>query len=250
MKKRKKVISNIKITRSAIPNLLTLGNAFSGFAAIIFIAQCNFKFALFYIFMAAIFDLFDGIVARILRATSELGAELDSLCDTISFGVAPSFLLYKAYFEQFGEFGIVISAIPTLAGVYRLARFNSQLNSFNDKLYFKGLPIPAGAVAILSYIYFYVNTNFFTPDVTKILTIIITILVGVCMVSKIKFDNFPRPTIKNFKANPIMFIGVITAIVIGIITMGKSIFPTMLVYLFYSILKGIIVFIKDYRNLQ
>ncbi|MCL2039940.1 MAG: CDP-diacylglycerol--serine O-phosphatidyltransferase [Bacteroidetes bacterium] len=247
MKKRKKVINNIKITRTAIPNLLTLGNAFSGFAAIVFIAQGNFRFALFYIFMAAIFDLFDGIVARILHATSELGAELDSLCDTISFGVAPSFLLYKAYFEQFGDIGIVISSIPTLAGVYRLARFNSQLNSFNDKLYFKGLPIPAGALTILSYIYFYVNTNFFSTATTKTLTIIVTILVGVCMVSKIKFDNFPRPTIKNFKANSIMFLGVIIAIVVGVITTGKSIFPTMLVYIFYSILKSIIIFIKNYK---
>jgi len=244
LKKRKKIITNIKITRSAIPNLLTLGNAFSGFAAIIFIAQGNFKFAIFYIVMAAIFDLFDGIVARILRATSELGAELDSLCDTISFGVAPSFLLYKVYFEQLGEIGIVISAIPALAGVYRLARFNSELNSFNDKLYFKGLPIPAGALTILSYIYFHLNTNFFAPEVTKTLTIFITILVGVCMVSKIKFDNFPRPTIKNFRASPIMFIGVIIAIIIGFITMGKSVFPTMLVYIFYSVLKSFVLFFR------
>lgn len=246
--KKKKIISNIKITRSIVPNLLTIGNAFSGFAAIIYISQENFNFAAFYIVMAALFDMFDGIVARILHATSELGAELDSLCDAISFGIAPAFFLYKTYFEQLGEIGILFSSIPVLAGVFRLARFNAQLVSFDDKLYFKGLPIPGGALTILTYIIFYINTNYFTPEITKILTISITILVGLCMVSKIKFDNFPRPTIKNFKANPVMFLGVVTAFIIGIITKGKSIFPTMLIYILYSIIKNIVAIIRNNRN--
>ena len=248
LKKRKKIINNIKITRSVVPNLLTMGNAFSGFAAIIFISQGNFKFAAFYIAMAAIFDMFDGIVARILQATSELGGELDSLCDAISFGIAPSFFLYKAYFEQFGEIGIVFSSIPVLTGVYRLARFNSQLTSHSDKLYFKGLPIPAGALIILSYTIFYViDVNYFAPETTKILTIIVTILVGVCMVSTIKFANFPRPTINNFRANPVIFIGVIIAIILGIYTMGKSVFPTMLIYILYSIISEVIIIIKNIK---
>ena len=243
MKRKNK--NNIQIVRSAIPNLLTLGNAFSGFAAIIFIAKGDFNFALFYIVMAAIFDLFDGIVARILHTTSELGAELDSLCDAISFGVAPSFFLYKAYFEQFGEIGIIFSSIPLLASVYRLARFNAQLTSFDDKLFFNGLPTPAAALTILAYTFFYVNTNYFTPEITKILTIAITFLVGICMISRIKFGNFPRPTIKNFKANPVMFLGSIIAIIFGIITKGKSIFPTMLIYILHSIIKSIIVLLKS-----
>jgi CDP-diacylglycerol--serine O-phosphatidyltransferase len=248
LKKKKKVVRNIKITRSVVPNLLTMGNAFSGFAAIIYIAQGDFKFATFYIVMAAVFDMFDGIVARILCATSELGSELDSLCDAISFGIAPSFFLYKAYFEQMGEIGILFSSIPVLTGVYRLARFNSQLTSFDDKLYFKGLPIPGGALTILTYIIFYVDTNYFTLETTKILTISVTILVGLCMVSKIRFDNFPRPTINNFKTNPVMFIGVIAAFIIGIITKGQSIFPTMIVYIMYSIIKSIILIAKKWRT--
>ena len=238
MKKRKKTIKNIKITRSVIPNLLTIGNAFSGFAAVIFISQGNFNFAAFYIVMAGIFDMFDGIVARILRATSELGAELDSLCDAISFGLAPSFFLYKIYFEQFGVIGILFSSIPLLAGIYRLARFNAQLTSFEDKLYFSGLPIPAGALTLLSYIIFYIDTNFFPIETTKILTISITISVGICMVSRIKFANFPRPSIRSFKTSPVMFIGVIVATILGIVTKGMSIFPTMLTYILYSVIRS------------
>jgi CDP-diacylglycerol--serine O-phosphatidyltransferase len=221
-----------------------MGNAFSGFAAIIFISQDNFKFAIFYIIMAAVFDLFDGIIARILRATSELGAELDSLCDVISFGLAPSYFLYKAYFFQFGELGIILSAIPLLAGAYRLARFNSQLTSFDDKLFFNGLPIPAAALTIISYIVFYINTDYFSADITKILTISITILVGLCMVSRIKFANFPRPSITNFKLNPVIFIGVIIGFIFCIITQGSSIFPTMLIYILYCIGRGIVEMIN------
>ena len=244
MKRRRKK-NNIKITRSVIPNLLTLGNAFSGFTAIIFISHGDFNFAVFYIVMAAIFDMFDGIVARVLRTTSELGAELDSLCDAISFGLAPSFFLYKAYFEGLGEIGIIVSAIPLLASVYRLARFNTQLTSFDDKLFFNGLPTPASALIILTYIVFYINTNYFSPETTKILTIVITILVGVCMISRIKFANFPRPSIKNFRANSIIFIGSILAIIIGIVTKGASVFPTMIVYVLYSIINHLRILIKE-----
>jgi CDP-diacylglycerol--serine O-phosphatidyltransferase len=84
-------MKKIRVTRSIIPNLLTLGNIFSGFTAIIFISNYDFTNATLYIFMAAIFDMLDGIVARLLNATSEIGAELDSLCDAVSFGVAPAF---------------------------------------------------------------------------------------------------------------------------------------------------------------
>jgi CDP-diacylglycerol--serine O-phosphatidyltransferase len=103
LKKPNQITQKIKLTRSIIPNLLTLGNAFSGFAAIIYIANDDFVLGTFYIIMAVMFDMFDGIVARILQATSEIGAELDSLCDAISFGVAPSFMIYKAYLESFNE---------------------------------------------------------------------------------------------------------------------------------------------------
>ena len=233
------------ITRSVVPNLLTLGNIFSGFIAIIHISNGDFKLGALYIVMAAVFDLLDGIVARLLNATSEIGAELDSLCDAVSFGVAPSFLLYKAYFEQFGEIGILFSSLPALAGVLRLARFNVQLTSFEDKLFFRGLPIPGGALTIISFVMFYLNAGYFEGTVTKYLVFSVPFFVSLVMVSNIKFDNFPRPTVKNFKANPFMFIGVILAVIAGFLTNGKSIFPTMILYILIATVRYIFTRISE-----
>lgn len=233
------------ITRSIVPNLLTLGNIFCGFIAIIYISNGDFKLGTFYIVMAAIFDLLDGVVARLLHATSEIGAELDSLCDAVSFGVAPSFMLYKAYFEQFGEIGILFSSLPALAGVLRLARFNVQLSSFEDKLFFKGLPIPGGALTIISFVMFYLNEGCFDTNTTKILTFSVPVIVSLAMVSTMRFDNFPRPSLKSFKANPIIFIGVILAIIVGYITDGKSVFPTMILYIIIATVRHLISKISD-----
>jgi len=130
-------MKKIKVTKSLVPNLLTLVNLFSGFAAIVYFAGGDFKRGALFILIAAIFDMLDGLVARLINAASEFGAELDSLCDVVSFGVAPSFMLYKMFFYQFSEFGILIAALPVLAGATRLARFNIQLRNLEDKIYFK-----------------------------------------------------------------------------------------------------------------
>lgn len=230
-------MQKIQITKSIVPNLLTLGNIFSGFTAIIYIANGNYKLGTFYIIMAAVFDMLDGIIARLLRATSEIGAMLDSLCDAVSFGVAPSFMLYKVFFYQYGDFGILFAALPTLAGVYRLARFNVQLTSFDDKLYFYGLPIPGGALTIISFINSYLNNNVFSSQITEILTFSVSIIVSLAMISTIKFNNMPRPTKQSFKSNPIMFIGVLMAIALACMTEGKSLFPTMILYITIATIK-------------
>ena len=125
----------MRFTRSIVPNLFTLMNVFMGFSAIIYIADGQLYKAGLFILLAGLFDALDGIIARLLKATSELGAELDSLCDAVSFGVAPAFMLYQAYFYQFNEYGILLASLPALAGVTRLARFNVMLTSFEDKLY-------------------------------------------------------------------------------------------------------------------
>jgi CDP-diacylglycerol--serine O-phosphatidyltransferase len=240
-------VKKIRITSSVAPNLLTLGNIFSGFAAIIYLSQNNFKIATIYIVMAAIFDMLDGIVARLLKATSEIGAELDSLCDVVSFGIAPSFMLYQAYFHQFNQIGIIFSALPAIAGALRLARFNAQLTPFDDKLYFQGLPIPGGALTIISFVVFYLNTNYFGDFYTKILAFFVALVVPLSMISTIKFDNLPHQSVK-IKTKPFVFISIIIAIVVGFATKGYSVFPTMLIYILYSNIKALYLKIKIYQQ--
>ncbi|MFC2130991.1 CDP-diacylglycerol--serine O-phosphatidyltransferase [Bacteroidota bacterium] len=238
----------MRVTRSFIPNLFTLANLFSGFTAIIYISQGDYNKAAAFILFAAIFDMLDGIVARLFKATSELGAELDSLCDAVSFGVAPSYMLYHLYFSQIGEIGILISSLPALAGVVRLARFNVMVVDFEDKDYFTGMPIPAAALTIISYIIFIHLKHDVSLYMKEILVYIVTFTTAAVMVSNIKFDNLPRPTKKSFKKRPIAAIVFIIAVVGSIATWGKLVFPFMVFYIIASSIRHFIVWIKETRE--
>lgn len=130
----------IKKMRSQAANLLTILNLGLGAFAIIFVLQGQLYTSLLFICLAAVFDRFDGIVARKLNITSDLGKQLDSLCDLISFGVAPALLLYSAILFDFGTSGAIFTIIFIACGAIRLARFNVS----EHHGYFVGLPITAG----------------------------------------------------------------------------------------------------------
>ncbi len=237
-----------RITKSFIPNLLTLVNLFSGFAAIVYATVGNYEKAALFILIAAIFDMLDGLVARLINAASEFGAELDSLCDVVSFGVAPSFMLYQIYFYQLNETGMLIASLPALTGALRLARFNVQMVSLEDKKFFKGLPIPSGALTIVSYIVFF-HLGGFIPEQYKFWSILaVTLVTAGSMISTIKFDNIPRPSKKSFKQRPIVFIIFVIGVVASIITSGKAIFPFMMFYILASFIRQIFFWYKE--NLQ
>ncbi len=234
-------MKKLRVTRSLVPNLLTLVNLFCGFASIVYSSQGLIEKSTFFILIAAIFDLLDGFAARLIKAASEFGAELDSLCDVVSFGVAPSFILYQSYFYQYNELGILLSSFPALAGASRLARFNIQLVSLEDKKYFTGLPIPAGALTILSYVIFIHKELNQYQTYQSIAIFIITILTSLVMVSTIKFNNMPRPTKQYFKENPFFSIFALISIVVSIITKGKAVFLVMMIYIIFSIIKHLFI---------
>ncbi|HES60210.1 MAG TPA: CDP-diacylglycerol--serine O-phosphatidyltransferase, partial [Caldithrix sp.] len=145
-----------RVTRSVIPNLFTAMNLFSGFLSILNASEGNYHYAAWLIIVAAVFDALDGAVARLTKSSSELGVELDSLSDIVSFGAAPAFLIYQTYLFSYQPLGVLISASLVLAGGFRLARFNVQLVGF-DKNYFSGLPIPISALTISSFILGFYN---------------------------------------------------------------------------------------------
>lgn len=220
----------IRVTRSIIPNLFTLANLFCGVASIIASAEGQFERAGFFILMSGIFDMLDGIVARLIRSTSEFGVELDSLCDMVSFGVAPSIMLYLMFFHQWLNWGLLLASLPSLAGVLRLARFNVQLSGLEDKAYFRGMPIPAGAFTIVSYLMFTHQADVVPANWLPILVTSVTIITSLAMVSTIRYDNLPRPTISSFRQRPVFFLVFLTGLVISLITGGKAIFPLMMLY--------------------
>jgi len=219
--------------------MLTFANLFAGFTAIIHISMNEFESAALFILMASIFDALDGFAARLVNATSQFGVELDSLCDAVSFGVAPAFMLYQVHFYQYGEIGILLASLPALAGVARLASFNVTINGFDDKEYFKGLPIPAAALSILSYIIFYHLQDNFLNEYKDIALIIVTLLISFVMITKIKFDNLPRPNKNQLKSRPLFLVFTVIAISLTILSKGKLIFPLMLFYISWGILRYI-----------
>lgn len=238
-------MAKIRITRSIVPNLFTLVNLFAGFSALVYISKGDIERGAIFILIAAIFDMLDGIMARLINATSEFGAELDSLCDVVSFGVAPSFMLYEVFFSNYSEIGILFAALPAIAGASRLARFNIQLiDVVEDKQYFKGLPIPASALTIVSYIMFIMPSGFMSSDIQEIFTFVLVILVSYVMVSEIKFDNVPRPTKRTFKEKPIITTVFALGVAVSILTKGLFVFPFMIFYIIVSSVRHLIRFIK------
>lgn len=138
----------IKKIRSQSANILTIGNMGFGGASLMAALNGSFSYSVLFIFVAAFLDRFDGIVARKFNQESELGKQLDSMSDIISFGVAPAILIYELVLRDFGITGMVFTVFYIASGAFRLARFNiSESNG-----YFTGLPITAaGTVVTLSF---------------------------------------------------------------------------------------------------
>jgi len=131
--------------RLVVPNLVTGANIAIGFCAMLAAAHGDYDLSV-YLLVAAIFcDMFDGQLARRLRATSRFGQELDSLSDALSFGAAPAFLVYMALLRDLGPWGVAVSVLYLMAGTLRLARFNVLSDAHTKERKTLGVPIPIGA---------------------------------------------------------------------------------------------------------
>ena len=219
-----------RLTSSVIPNLFTALNMFCGFLSILSASEGNFNYSAWLIFIAAIFDALDGMVARLTHSSSELGVELDSLSDIVSFGAAPSFLLYKTFFYSMNTWGIIISAMPLIAGGFRLARFNVQLVGFS-KSFFLGLPIPSSALTIASFILAFYTSGFPNP-ISEFITPMILVL-SFLMVSNIRYETLPKFSIKSVKEKPFHFIFLILSAILVAVLYTKGLF---LVFVFMIVI--------------
>lgn len=231
-------MNRLRITRSVIPNLFTAMNMFCGFLSVINASQGKFMYAAGLIIIAGVFDALDGLVARLTNSSSELGVELDSLSDVVSFGAAPAYLIYQTYLINFNAIGIILSSLLMIMGGFRLARFNVQLVGF-DKSFFKGLPIPSSAITVAAFIlaYYVPGKGFPSPYDTFIIPMVIVL--SLLMVSNIKYDTFPKFTPKGIKEKPYHFIFVLLAAVILIITSGKALFYIFVFIILFGIFRHI-----------
>jgi CDP-diacylglycerol--serine O-phosphatidyltransferase len=210
-------------TIAVFPTLLTLGNLICGFFAIVVAARiekplqlpsamdagdtANVMLGGCLIFLAMVFDALDGYVARLARASSDFGAQLDSLCDVVSFGVAPGFLLVKMcpWFTYVHNQAIwVIAAAFAACAALRLARFNVETSDEDDHLYFSGLPSPAAAAVVAGFaILFYTlrqDTNAVKEVIDAVLQRILPflgLLVALLMVSRVRYPHITNRVLRG-----------------------------------------------------
>ena len=134
-----------------LPSLLTTGNLFCGFLALIWTAEARYVEAAVAIFVDMVMDILDGKVARLTRTTTQFGVEFDSLADVVSFCVAPAFMLYTVALSRLGRAAWLGAFLFVICGALRLARFNVYSGA-GDRRYFVGLPTPAAAGIVASVV--------------------------------------------------------------------------------------------------
>lgn len=232
----------IYIPRNFIPSLFTILNAFCGFMSIIQAFGGNFELAAWLIVYASLFDAVDGLAARLTNSASQFGVELDSLSDVISFGAAPSILLYTIYFKNFNEMGILISSLIMVFGAIRLARFNVQLTGF-DKDSFSGVPIPMAAITICSYVVYYHNI-IFSPVVSGRMITVLAIALPILMVSKFRYDSIPKFSKRAIKQYPVRYIILFIGVIACVVTKGEGVFSFCLFYLSTGIVRSTYNYIR------
>ena len=232
----------VKVSRSIVPSFFTVGNMFCGFFSVISAFTGKISLAAWMIFAGAFLDAMDGKIARFTKSASKFGVEYDSLADVITFGFAPSFLIYTVYAKNLGIVGILLSFLPLLFGSIRLARFNIQLKGF-DKDFFIGLPIPISALTLSSFVifseFFYENAGIFPKTM-----IVLVFVVSILMVSTIRYETMPNLNFKGSPKEKVKVILTILAAVLIIIFPRIVVFPFMLFY----ILTGLITWILHLNN--
>ncbi len=183
----------------AIPSVLTLGNLCCGMAAIF---SDNTTAGLVLIFCACVLDIFDGMLARILKAQSEFGKQLDALADLVSFGVAPAFLMYWLLLPQNPYSAVFTCLIPVFSAI-RLARFNTDKS---QQYSFKGLPTPANGVffASLPYLHYHFPLAAHFPET---IWYALCVLFALLMIIPLRMFSFKQVTTKGITRNiPIAFL--------------------------------------------
>ena len=206
-----KIVTDKKTnTRVILPNMLTLIGVCIGLSSIRFALDGKFEFAIIAIIFAALFDWLDGRIARLIKGTSEVGKELDSLADVISFGVAPAFIMYFWKLNELGRFGWLLCLIYVSCVALRLARFNVNSNqepSWRDN-FFEGVPSPAGGILVLTPLiisltdFNYVQLNY------DIIVPTCFIIISLLLISKFPSYSFKKIIVQR-KATIFLLFGIV-----------------------------------------
>ncbi len=230
-----KIVADKKNARMILPNMLTLIGVCIGLTSIRFALDGRFELAIIAIIFAALIDGLDGRIARLIKGTSKVGKELDSLTDMISFGVAPAFIMYFWKLNTLGRFGWLLCLIYVICVALRLARFNVNSNyepSWRDN-FFEGVPSPAGGILVLTpliislsgFDYFDLNYNTIVP--------IFFIVTSFLLISKFPSYSFkkiviPRRTTIFLLFGIVLFFGLLLIYTFNVIALSSIIYLLLL----------------------
>ena len=243
-KKNFKIISEKKNARMILPNMLTLIGVCIGLTSIRFALDEKFELAIIAIIFAALIDGLDGRIARLIKGTSKVGKELDSLTDMISFGVAPAFIMYFWKLNTLGRFGWLLCLVYVICVALRLARFNINSNqepSWRDN-FFEGVPSPAGGILVLTpliislsgFDLFQLNYELIVPT--------FFILTSLLLISKFPTYSFkkiviPRRTTIFLLFGIVLFFGLLLIYTFNVIAISVVIYVFLLPISFFHFQK-------------
>ena len=239
-KKNFKIVTDKKSARVILPNMLTLIGVCIGLTSIRFALDGRFEFAIIAIIFAALIDGLDGRIARLIKGTSKVGKELDSLTDMISFGVAPAFIMYFWKLNTLGRFGWLLCLVYVICVALRLARFNVNSNqepSWKDN-FFEGVPSPAGAILVLTPLIFSLSGFDMIKLNYELIVPIFFVGTSFLLISKFPSYSFkkiviPRRTTIFLLFGIVLFFGLLLIYTFNVITISTIIYLLLLPISFF-----------------
>jgi CDP-diacylglycerol--serine O-phosphatidyltransferase len=235
-----KIIADKKNARVILPNMLTLIGVCIGLTSIRFALSGEFHLAIIAIIFAALFDGLDGRIARLIKGTSKVGKELDSLTDMISFGVAPAFIMYFWKLNTLGRFGWLLCLIYVICVALRLARFNVNSNqepSWKDN-FFEGVPSPAGGILVLTPLIFSLSGFNFIQLNYDIIVPIFFVATSFLLISKFPSYSFKKIVIQRKTTifllfSIVLFFGLLLIYTFEVISISSIVYLSLLPVSFF-----------------
>jgi len=227
-----------------LPNLFTTAGLFAGFYGIVSGMNSQFEAAAIAIFIAMVMDGLDGRIARLTNTQSDFGVEYDSLSDMISFGLAPSLIMYQWALSGMGKLGWLAAFVYTASTALRLARFNTQAGS-DDKQFFQGLPSPAAAALLAGMIWLGETQTFVEVTNLTIFAFPVTVVAGILMVSNIRYYSLKQI---DFKGR-IPFVGILLLVLLFVFIASEPPLVLFSIALVYAISGPVmtLLFIRKHR---
>lgn len=208
--------------REWVPNLLTISSLAAGFISLVLTFHSQFELAAAAILVSGLLDGLDGRVARLLKVTSLMGQELDSLADVVSFGVAPGFLMYALDLQYLGPAGAAIAVLFAASAGFRLARFNVGM----PENFFVGLPSTVAGMLVASFVLY--GAKLHSPFYP-----LLAVVLAVLMVSRLRYRDFKRINFSQLRFSK-LFLLLAVASGVAMVEPRKLLFVPLTVYVLYG----------------